>query len=200
MKTRIFISCLFLIFALNASGQGDEVYSNSPKTKSSNESFFKYGLKFGYDMQPITINPQEMLEQLNNGFQAGVYFQLGRTIYLQPEIYYASYRNLTSSISDEKIQSVRAPIMLGVRFLNLGLVSTHLMAGPVFTAPMSELSGGFSMDKFTYNWQVGAGVVVLGFITADVRYTLINGVELSDQFSYFNIDSSPLNITVGIKL
>jgi len=193
MKVKILISCLLVIFTLNTYAQ-EESSSSSGK-----ESPFKYGIKFGYDMYPITFKPQEMLTQLkNDGYQAGIFFQFGRNLYLQPEIYYASYLNQTSSLTTEKIESLRAPIMLGLRFLNLGLVSAHLMGGPVFSAKLSDLVAGMKLEELNRDWQVGVGVDLLGFITADVRYQLQNGVDFQDQLS--NINNSTLNVTVGIKL
>jgi hypothetical protein len=151
-------------------------------------------------MQPITINSKDMINQLQNGYQAGLFLQIGQSFYFQPEIYYASYQNPTSSLSTEKIPSLRTPIMLGVRFIDIGIVSAHLMGGPVFSASISDIKHGMTLSQITKDWQIGVGVDVLGFITADVRYGLIKDVKFADQPSYFNLESSMLNVTVGIKL
>ncbi len=199
MKTKILISSLlfFLVISATAQSNGDFYKSES---KSNNDSFLKYGLKVGYDMHPITFNPEEITDQLQNGYQGGIFLQLGRSVYLQPEIYYATYVNPVNSVSSEKIQSIRAPILLGVRLINLGIVSAHVMGGPVYTASLSELTTGIRIKDLTHKWQVGVGVDVLGFITADVRYTLLDGIDISDQFSNFSKETSMLNVTVGFKL
>lgn len=201
MKSKVLISLLLLVFAVSVNAQSNDNFPKAgSKSKSDKESIFKYGLKFGYDMQPITVKPQEMLNQLKYGYQGGFFIQMGRSIYFQPEIYYASYTDTLSSVSGEKIQSFRAPLMFGLRFIDLGIVSAHLMGGPVFSASLSNLKAAMRLDEITKNWQVGVGVDILGFITADVRYTLLNGVELTDQYSHFNLESSFLNVTVGFKL
>ncbi len=196
MKTKFIVIFIFII-AAGAFAQDDTYY---PPKQSNKEKFFKYGIKAGFNIHPITFNPEEITEQLKNGYQAGIFFQLGQRLYLQPELYYAVYSNPASSISAEKIAYLRAPVMLGLRLINLGIVSAHLQGGPVFNTLLSDVQTGLSPDKFTYNWQIGVGVDVFGFITADVRYTLIDGVEITDQFTNFNPETATLNLTVGFKL
>ncbi len=197
MNTKLFIGILLVAFATAVSAQDDTYYQT--KTKSS-EKFFKYGIKAGYDMHPVTFNPEEIMEQLKGGYQAGIFLQFGRRLYLQPELYYAAYSYPASSQSTEKIAYLRAPVMLGLRLINLGIISAHLQGGPVFNSLLSDVQAGFSPDKFTYNWQLGAGIDLFGFITADVRYTLLEGVEFTEQFTNFNPETATLNLTVGFKL
>ena len=211
MKAKVLINIFLIVLIVSVAAQENDTNYNeisSPKSykessykePSYKESIIKYGLKFGFDMQPITVKPQEMIDQLEYGYQGGLFLQIGRSFYLQPEVYYASFRNPTGSITTEKIQSIRTPILLGLRLIDIGIVSAHIMGGPVFSASLAEISEGMTLSEINKNWQVGVGVDILGFITADVRYSLINGVEFTDQLSYFNLKSSMLNVTVGIKL
>jgi hypothetical protein len=197
MNTKLFLGILLMAFALTVSAQDDTYYQEKTPSK---EKFFKYGIKAGYDMHPITFDVNEITEQLKGGYQAGIFLQFGRRLYLQPELYYAAYTNPASSISSEKITYLRVPVMLGLRLINLGIISAHLQGGPVFNSLLSDVQAGFSIDKFTYNWQVGVGVDIFGFITADARYTLLDGVEFTDQFTNFNPETATLNLTLGLKL
>jgi hypothetical protein len=61
------------------------------------------------------------------------------------------------------------------------------------------------MDSKQMDWLVGAGIDVLGFITADIRYRYDTGTPLSDQIAGFNVTDNtaamtPLNVTIGLKL
>lgn len=197
MKTKIILGLLLAVFATGLNAQDD---SYNVSSSSRKEKIFKYGIKAGYDMYPITFNFQEITEQIKYGYQAGIFFQFGRTLYLQPELYYAAYANPVSSISSEKTAYLRAPVMLGLRLINLGIISAHLHGGPVFNTLLSEVQSGILPDKFNYNWQLGVGVDIFGFITADVRYTLLEGVEFTEQFTNFDPETTMLNITVGFKL
>jgi hypothetical protein len=116
---------------------------------------------------------------------------------LQPEAYYVLTKSETDGISTSS-GAIQIPAMLGLRFLNLGLFSLHIMGGPCWTLPMNEtnsLSGTSQM-----NWLVGTGIDILGFITADIRYSYLTDTPINDQISNFNFKTTPLNLTVGLKL
>ncbi len=197
MKTKLIIIFILTVLVAGAYAQDDAYYT----TKSANkEKFFKYGIKAGYDMHPITLDFQEITEQLQNGYQAGIFAQLGRTLYLQPELYYAAYTNPLNSVNSDKIAYLRAPVLVGLRLINLGIISAHLQGGPVFQSLLSDVQSGISPDKFSYNWQVGVGISLFGILTADVRYTLLEGVEINEQVNNFNPETSTLNLTVGFRL
>lgn len=119
--------------------------------------------------------------------------QIGEKLYLQPEIYYAS----TKTSDSIRINFLKAPIMLGVRILDIGLVSLHIMGGPQFSFKLDS-SDKLTGDQ-TLTWQVGAGADILGFITADLRYTIVPGQSVSTQVSTFNLNTTGLNLTVGLK-
>lgn len=190
---------MFIALAMFVSAQSyDNSNEEHSKSKSRNESFFKLGLKIGYDMYPLTYKPKEIIDQLQNGYQYGASLQMGYSFYLQPEVYYALYPDFESRISSEKIPGIRVPLLLGFRFLNLKILSLHLMGGPVLCASLSDLHEEFTMSKFTYDWQVGAGIKIFGFLSADLRYQIIRETNLIEQFK--NIPNSPLNVIVGIKL
>jgi hypothetical protein len=131
------------------------------------------GLDLGLDVILTTSDINGITEQLKGNYQAGIMVQWGKTIYLQPEVYYSSYKITQTS----SMNFVKVPVMVGLKFLDLGLISTHVMGGPMYSMLLDNkdnLTGANSL-----NWQVGAGVDILGFITADLRYTL-NDQSIAD--------------------
>lgn len=214
MKTKLVLSALLVVFSMQVFAQDVTVIqSNSSdntqsysSTKKTHKPRFWIGPKFGTDVTTgipdiATILP----EQLKEKWQAGVMMQFGRTLYLQPEAYYC-YTSIPGVAGAEptKDQSIKVPVMLGLRLINLGLVSLHIMGGPSWTIPMGS-DNSINMDAKQMQWLVGAGVDILGFITADVRYTYDTNAAIGDQISAFNVTDAtkpftPLNVTVGLKL
>ncbi|MDD4922640.1 MAG: outer membrane beta-barrel protein [Bacteroidales bacterium] len=186
MKTRTILSA-FLIFFISAQTFAQSTTSDGSKSKPK----FWMGPKFGLDLSPITLKPGEITDQLKTNFQAGILAQYGRILYVQPEVYYSKYK-----IGDISASYIKVPAMLGCRFLNLGLVSFHVMGGPAFSL---QLNNKDTFDNDVFSWQVGAGFDVFGLVTADVRYTLKDGVSISDQVSQFDAETDMLNITLGLK-
>jgi hypothetical protein len=191
MKTRVFFLVLFVVATLFVFGQDGE----NAKVKK-----FWYGFKFGLDADSKTTNIDELQEQLKGNCQAGVFMQFGRKLYLQPELYYSTYKisesglSLSGNNTATSINYIKAPILIGLKFLDLGLVAAHIDGGATF---LKELDN--SQSDITYKWTVGAGVYVLGFITADVRYQFqnkVNATEIQDLIS----NGGTVNLTVGIRL
>lgn len=151
------------------------------------------GPKFGLDINSMSITNVNVSKELTKNYQFGLLVQYGRTFYIQPEIYYSSYK-ITDEISKNYI---KLPVQVGVKFLDLGLFSLHLTTGPSYSFKLDDT------DQYTgetgFSWLVGAGVDVLGFITSDIRYTLRNKVTIADQISEFSSAYNTLNLTVGLK-
>jgi hypothetical protein len=216
MKTKLVLSALLVVFSLQVFAQDVTIIQSNAtdntqsysSTKKPHKARFWIGPKFGTDI--LTGIPKDftsVTDRLKEQWQAGVMMQFGRTLYLQPEAYYAV--TTIPGIGGAKPtteQEIRIPVMLGLRFLNLGLFSLHLMGGPSWNIPMGDNNSPV-MDAKKMEWLVGAGIDVLGFITADIRYTYKTDQALSDQIANFNVSDNdplkpytPLNVTVGLKL
>ena len=196
MKTKYFLGLLMICYSFVVFAQDEQNNVSTPPTK---EPKFWIGPKFGLDVNSTTTNVNGVTEQLKGNYQAGILIQYGRTLYIQPEIYYASIKQAVAGTTEtNSYNSIRVPLMLGLRFLDLGLFSLHVMGGPAYTLKLDEA------DKLTgdkaLSWQVGAGIDVLGFITGDLRYTLIDGMSIADQVTRFSTNPTILNLTVGLKL
>lgn len=192
--------CCLPISAQESTTQPDSTKASKPEKKAK----FWIGPKFGLDLHPVKLN--EIGSQLSANYQLGIMVQYGRTLYLQPEIYYASYKDYTSAVvyghngtvndPTKSVNFLKMPIFVGLKFLDLGLFSLHLKGGPSFTY---RLNGKNSDTEDSFAWQVAAGVDILGFITTDVRYTL-NDESLGDQINHFSRNTSMVNLTVGLRL
>ncbi|MEI6555773.1 MAG: porin family protein [Paludibacter sp.] len=185
MKTKfILASLLFLSLSIVGNAQ-DNTTVEKPKAK------IWIGPKFGLDITNFTTDVNSVANQLGSNYQAGLMLQLGETLYLQPEAYYC-FKKFSSTVDSSYI---KVPVMVGLKFLDIGLLSLHLNGGPQFRFPLDKSDK--PTGKMSLDWQVGAGLDVLGFITADLRYTLIQGQSIADQVK--TIGTAPLNLTVGLK-
>jgi len=187
MKTTLIIF-LFALIISNALIAQETVTTSTTGKKHC----FWIGPKFGLDISSTTNSLNGLTQQLKGNYQAGILVQWGRKIYLQPEVYYSSIK-----ISDtNSMNFIKAPLMLGLKFLDLGLFSTHIMGGPMYSLLLDNKDQLTGVN--TLNWQVGAGIDILGFITADLRYTL-NKESIADQVTQIKTIPTQLNLTVGLK-
>lgn len=181
-KSIFILSILFLSIGISA--------------QDTKESKFWWGPKFGLDVSTSTANLDQLTSQLNGNYQAGIFMQFGKKLYFQPEIYYAKYFIENSGSSNSSLKFVKIPLMVGLKFLDIGLVSLHANAGPTYTKQLGndQASGNFK-------WGVGAGANVLGFITTDLRYTFqrsdVSGVE---EIENLISNGGMINLTVGLRL
>lgn len=206
MKARLFLVFMWFCLAIPIFAQEEEVNRDTVTTSLPvKKSNFWIGPKFGLDMSPVI--PNQFRKQLQDNFQMGIMMQFGKKFYFQPEIYYASYKHDSIVVrygyagSEQPIEGsvnfIRIPLMVGLKFLDLGLFSFHIQTGPVVNFRLSD-TAGLSGDN-TFSWQAGAGIDILGFITTDVRYTIQKGSSIGDQINQFNRNRSLLNVTVGLK-
>jgi len=183
MQTKLVILCALLVSALSIYAQDD---NDEKKSK------IWYGPKVGVDI-PVSMlaNPELITDQMKGNYQAGGFVRFGDKLFLQPEIYYASYKFDNAN----SYEYLKVPVMLGLRILDIGLVSLHATGGLDYTKQLVTGSTG------VLNWQVGACVGVLGFLTADLRYTFqkndLSGVQ---QIENLITNGGMVNLTVGLKL
>lgn len=121
---------------------------------------------------------------------------MGKKLYIQPEFHYAVYKYL----ADDNISSIeqfKVPVHIGVKFLDIGLLSLHLSGGAMYTHNTGE---DFVFDKRKVKYQVGAGIDLFDFITTDFRYSFKQGKSLDEQVTDFRENGGAINLTVGLKL
>ena len=200
MKIFYTISILFLL-TICVSAQDTTVVINQTveTTKEKKKPNIWIGPKFGMDMTHFTYNTSELQNDLTGNYQFGLLCQIGKKLYLQPELMYATYKSATYDTDSVRLNYLKIPLMLGWRIINLGLLSIHIKGGPQFSFQLAEKDKLIQNSK-KLSWQLGAGVDLLGFITTDLRYTIQPGKSIAEQIDNFDPNSTGLNFTVGLKL
>ena len=164
--------------------------------------YFRYGPKFGLNLTADLNNmPQNIgtafSDQLKGNYQIGGFMQFGKKLYLQPEFHYAIQKIQNEEEVMETYEKIKVPVHIGLKFFDIGLLSLHISGGAMYSHNVGEV---FAFDTNKIEYQVGAGVDVLGFITTDLRYTLRQGKTIGEQISDFQTDGGIINFTVGLKL
>jgi hypothetical protein len=205
MKTKTLLSfALLFVFVFSSLAQDVTIVQSNTDANASTYSAtskekkpkFWIGPKYGSNFVGLPSSSSEVSSSLKEEWQAGLLMQFGRVLYVQPEAYYCM-RNENPGENQITSTAVKIPAMLGLRFINLGLFSLHIMGGPQWTIPLKDSEGSYYSKQM--DWMVGAGIDVLGFITADMRYIYSSDIPLSDHINNFNFKTTPLNITVGLK-
>nr|WP_294898675.1 porin family protein [uncultured Pedobacter sp.] len=171
---------------------------------------FNLGLKAGLNYTTIKAQNNEFDQNGILGYQAGVWARLGKTIYLQPEIYMGTkgskieFNSGGSNVSvKQKFTTLDVPVLLGTKF-GTDKMNLRIMAGPSFQFNLDDNSSAFSQatnpDFYKYrdyvtNAQIGAGVD-LGSLSLDLRYE----TSLQDINKNNGQRQSLLHLSVGYKL
>lgn len=127
------------------------IISNSMLAQKSEKNVW-YGPKIGLDLSTSTHNLDQISSQLETNYQIGGFLQFGRKLYFQPEAYFATYKmREPDSSNSSAINFFKAPLMIGYKLLDLGLISCHLSTGPTYTKEISGTTDG------TWRWEAGIG-------------------------------------------
>ena len=202
MKKLVVLVAMLFLFSGLIKGQDQSVPEIPVKEKPN----FWFGPKFGLDMPELTTDPDQIKSLLQtSNYQAGFFMQFGRNFYFQPEFYYSVHKSGLTSTNQPKLitNSLEIPLLFGIRLINLGVISAHIMGGPEFSIFLSETRNTRNYcrcrDASNFSLQGGGGIDLLGFITVDVRYSVpmenLIGYHV-DQYSWGNA----VNVTVGLKL
>jgi len=192
----------FLVFSLFLfHGMAYAQYQGSMESPAKEPNFW-FGPKVGVDLFTPTIDQNAIESQIESNYQAGIFLQFGRKFYFQPEFYYAVRKeNSGGTIADVTINTLKVPMMFGMRLFNLKVISAHIMAGPSasFLLKESITNPDLTRKKSSFAIQAGGGVDFLGFITLDVRYSVDMNNTMNEQIKQLSWDSG-VNVTLGLKL
>jgi hypothetical protein len=170
---------------------------------------FHLGAKAGLNYNTIKAQDHQFDESGVIGYQVGVWARVGKSFYLQPEIYIGSKgSNITFSTGStttqekQKFTTLDVPLLLGTR-IGSDKLNLRLMAGPSFQFLLADNSSAFSQatnpdfykyKDFVTNGQIGAGVD-LGNISVDLRYE----ASLQDINKNSGQKQSLLHLSLGFK-
>ncbi|MDP2337641.1 MAG: outer membrane beta-barrel protein [Bacteroidota bacterium] len=196
---------IVILVALFSNAYSQASNMESEKKESDKKHNIWVGLRGGMDLETPTIDTEEIKTQLNSNYQFGAFMRLGKKLFIQPEVYYA-VRNEQFSFAlaptEEKVMvnSLKVPVLLGIRIINLGIVSAHVMAGPVGTMFLSQSHTEHEIErsKNEYKVQLGGGVDILGFITIDVRYSVNLNDNIKEELNQLRFKDG-VNVTLGLK-
>lgn len=171
--------------------------------KSDSNKNFWWGPKVGVDLTTPTTNEATIRSEVKSNFQAGLFFQFGKKFFIQPELYFATRKEqivTATSTVENKVNSLRLPVLLGMRIFNLGLVSGHIQAGPSASYVLDQDLSSTSFDKKNLNLSLtgGAGVDVIGLVTLDVRYAVPLNDEVRNSIKQLRLDDG-VNVTLGLR-
>lgn len=168
------------------------------ETKAEKPNFW-YGPKVGVDLFTPTIDQNAIETQIKSNYQIGFFLQFGRKFYVQPEFYYATQKEPGITLNEDvTINTLKVPLMLGMRLINLKVISAHIMGGPSASFLLKDDPTN-PRRKSSFALQAGGGIDLLGFITLDVRYSVDMDNSMNDKIKQLSWDSG-VNVTLGIKL
>jgi hypothetical protein len=196
MKKTLLLIVLGLFLFSGISYAQDQTTTLTPAKKKPT---FWYGLKVGMDLMTPTLDQNMITEQVKSNYQAGIFFQFGRKFYFQPEFYYGVQNQYVGTQSEVTINTLKVPMMLGMRLINLKIISAHIMAGPSLSYLLNESVPDPNQKKTSFALQAGGGIDVLGFITLDVRYSVDLNNSTNQEVKHLGWDSG-VNVTLGLKL
>lgn len=183
------------------------------------------GPKIGYTTTKLSVDQSNITTDLKNNFLFGAFVRLGKKVYIQPEInWYTSggvfKRPTIGSLSpfeqEIKMRNIQIPVFIGVRLLDLKLISLRAAAGPTANIVMnktieSNQGSGYidpikeaDINNLNWGFQFGAGVDVLMF-TLDVQYMLglnnvIGDVKVGGESIKFDSKKNGFVVSLGWKI
>jgi hypothetical protein len=195
------------------------------ESNAQSSDYITAGIKGGVNLSSISydknysVNVSKTLG-MKSGYQLGAYARLGKTFFIQPEVYFSAKDfevnalNLVTKSNDVVAFSQKTldvPVLLGIK-----LGPLRLAAGPVasysFSADASAdnaLKTYFSgsakeiTNRSNFSYQAGVGLDILS-LSIDVRYEsalsdLSNTIKVPSGFSYSQKPSFFL-ATIGFRI
>ncbi len=184
---------------------------------------FSFGAKAGYntslgfnqnwDFSSSSIN---FKNDLANGFHLGLFARVGRSIYVQPEVYYKlSIYEQDLGVGDLPYKKIKAstidiPVLLGWAVLNRDAFKIRIMAGPTFSinagsTDVDDYWGSIKAEAKSTRVGLDAGIGLdIWRITVDLRYNLMGDLyDFTDGAGTTDINVKPNNsfaLSVGYRI
>ncbi|PLX11215.1 MAG: hypothetical protein C0598_08690 [Marinilabiliales bacterium] len=176
---------------------------------------FHFGPQIGYTASNISMNTDDIKNNLKSSFTFGVFVRMGNKIYLQPEVNWMTQGsvfkypsisldgvNLSPVEQEINLRTINVPLTLGWRIIDLKLVNIRIFGGVNTNIVVNkeinttDEDNSIGQDLITpiqdsdikdmvWNYHVGAGVDVLMF-ALDVKYVGAFGEPIVSDISYNN--------------
>jgi hypothetical protein len=196
------------------------ILSVATAQKHSRADYFRIGIKGGVNLSSVKVGSLSTNLENKTGYQLGAFARIGRTIFLQPEVYFSAKEVnvdvLNSLTTNQGVvgfsqKSLDVPLLLGVK-----LGPLRVMAGPVAsyaisasTSPDAAVKSYFSgtsqdiINRSSFSYQAGVGFDILN-LSLDLRYEgamseLKNTVAVPNGFTYSQ-KPSYYQATIGFRI
>ena len=196
------------------------ILSVATAQKHSRADYFRIGIKGGVNLSSVKVASLSANLENKTGYQLGAFARIGRTIFIQPEVYFAAKEVnvdvLNSLTTNQGVvgfsqKSLDVPLLLGVK-----LGPLRVMAGPVAsyaisasTSPDAAVKSYFSgtsqdiINRSSFSCQAGVGFDILN-LSLDLRYEgamseLKNTVAVPNGFTYSQ-KPSYYQATIGFRI
>ncbi len=177
---------------------------------------FTLGPKIGYSSSKLSTDIDDITESIRHNYQVGAFFRMGKRIFLQPEVAYAtSGGNLQLEEGgfkeSIKFKTLAVPVLMGFKLINAKVINLRVMAGPAANFILSkevesdELIQDPLQDSnfkdISWGMDVGAGIDVF-FLALDVRYEFgLNNIFIPDEGGQEQkIKGNLFIVSLGFKL
>ena len=186
---------------------------------------FHIGPQIGYTASNLSLNADSITNSLKNNFLAGVFFRIGKKIYVEPSVNwltqgsvfkYPSWGNYSPIEQEIKLSTLQVPVNVGWRIINLKVVNIRIFAGVAanFVLNTTINNSGGDPDNYEklllpedfsniqWQWDVGAGVDVFMFAVNVSYMGGINNIlkDVSIEGNSITSKSNLFMVTVGWKI
>jgi len=196
------------------------VISVASAQKHAPADYFRIGIKGGVNLSSVKVASLSTNLENKTGYQLGAFARIGRTIFLQPEVYFTAKEvnvdvlnslTTTQGVVGFSQKSLDVPVLLGIK-----LGPLRVMAGPVAsyaisaeTSPDAAVKSYFTgtskeiIDRSSFGYQAGIGFDILN-LSLDLRYEgatseLKNTLAVPSGFNYSQ-KPSYYQATIGFRI
>jgi len=196
------------------------ILSVATAQKHSRADYFRIGIKGGVNLSSVKVASLSTNLENKTGYQLGAFARIGRTIFLQPEVYFTAKEVnvdvLNSLTTNQGVvgfsqKSLDVPLLAGIK-----LGPFRVLAGPVAsyalsasTSPDAAVKSYFSgtsqeiINRSSFSYQAGIGFDILN-LSLDLRYEgamseLKNTVAVPSGFTYSQ-KPSYYQATIGFRI
>jgi hypothetical protein len=196
------------------------ILSVATAQKHSRADYFRIGIKGGVNLSSVKVASLSTNLENKTGYQFGAFARIGRTIFMQPEVYFTAKEVnvdvLNSLTTNQGVvgfsqKSLDVPLLAGIK-----LGPLRVLAGPVAsyalsasTSPDAAVKSYFSgtsqdiINRSSFSYQAGIGFDILN-LSLDLRYEgamseLKNTVAVPSGFTYSQ-KPSYYQATIGFRI
>jgi hypothetical protein len=201
------------------------IFSIAVLTSALSYGQLHFGPQIGFTASNLTLDVDDIQNDLQSNFLIGAFVRMGKKIYVQPEVNYYTQGSIfkypaigsLSPLEQEiGLKTLQVPVNLGWRMINLEIVNIRLFGGVVANFVLDKKIETTSGNPDDYenalvpedfkdvNWQydVGVGVDVLMF-AVDVKYVggftnVLNDVQFDGKT--VTSKSNLFVVTLGWKI